>query len=51
MRIDSALSTSAKFGTSDQPSLFLALGFQPSRAVANGAVTPHTLARTFRHVP
>src|SRR5580693_102465 len=39
MRIDSALSTSAKFGTRAQPSLFFPLGFQPSRAVANGAVT------------
>jgi hypothetical protein len=33
------LSTSAEFGTSDQPSLFFALGFQPSRERANGAVT------------
>src|SRR6266851_2906337 len=39
MRIDSALSTSAKFGTRAQPSLFFPLGFQPSNAVANDAVT------------
>jgi hypothetical protein len=39
MRIDSALSTSAKFGTRAQPGLFFPLGFQPSRVVANEAVT------------
>jgi hypothetical protein len=39
IRIDSALSTSAKLGTKGQPSLFLPLGFQPSRSDANAAVT------------
>src|SRR5690242_14036554 len=43
--MDSALSTSAKLGTSDQPSLFLLLGFHPSRARTNGAVT-HCLLST-----
>src|SRR5258708_23615287 len=38
--MDSALSTSAKFGTSGQSSLFLVLDFQPSSSVANGAVIP-----------
>src|ERR1022692_396084 len=38
IRIDSALSTSAKFGTNGQPILFCLLGFHPSKEVANGAV-------------
>src|SRR5690242_18578026 len=38
IRIDSGLSTSAKFGTSGQRSLFLVLAFQPSKDRANGAV-------------
>src|ERR1043165_6991796 len=38
IRIDSGLSTSAKFGTSGQRSLFFVLAFQPSRKRENGAV-------------
>src|SRR6185437_7437573 len=49
MRTDSILSTSAKFGTSAQPSLFcLALGFQPSKSVAKDAVTFPTPAQSGR---
>src|SRR5689334_19349908 len=49
MRTDSILSTSAKFGTSAQPSLFgLALGFQPSKSVAKDAVTFPTPAQPGR---
>jgi hypothetical protein len=38
IRIDSALSTSAKFGTIGQSSSFFVLGRKPIREVANGAV-------------
>jgi hypothetical protein len=46
--MDYALSTSAKFGTIGQSSLFFVLGRQPIRELANGAVMA---APPFLHGP